>query len=541
MWGVLRHLVPTLLLLTGAAGAFAAPSGRDRPRPDRSPHVILLVLDELPGDTLLGRGGRIDVARYPGFARLASHSTWFPDASTASAWTSIAIPSIFSGRLRPAGVSPPRSGDPQTLFGVLAGAGYQIIAGEETTTLCQRRLCARRAIRAPTCRKRHCLFIGRGRIARFRRWLATIRPRRRPTLWVKHLLLPHRPWLYLPSGLATESPGRLRGANPGLNRQGGPSHGFLRLHNLQRYLLQLRFTDRLIGALLDELERRGMLSRAMLVVTADHGYSFAGGGGRHHRAARAFNVHEIAPVPLFVKTPGQRVARIEEGYASTLDVTPTVAAVVGARLRWPVGGTSLLDGEAWRRSAPTLLGKLAVTLATYERRRTAGVARRLRLFGSGQHGFWDGIGPNRQLVGRHVSSLPRRPTAAVRAKFVAGHRLLSVRRASRVLPSHLTGHLQGGRPHARRELAAAVNGRIEAVGRSFYVPRDPVEHFALMVRPSSLHEGRNRVELLEVRPGPALRPLGRAGAAATLAPRLGARKTEPEHPHHVADRGGRSS
>ena len=60
------------------------------------------------------------------------------------------------------------------------------------------------------------------------------------------------------------------------------------------------------------------------------------------------------------------------------------------------------------------------------------------------------------------------------------------------------------------DLAVAVNGRIEAVGRTFHLDGDPREHYSLMVPEASLHDGRNLVEVLEVTGGGTLRLLARA-------------------------------
>jgi hypothetical protein len=78
---------------------------------------------------------------------------------------------------------------------------------------------------------------------------------------------------------------------------------------------------------------------------------------------------------------------------------------------------------------------------------------------------------------------------------------------SGVVPTQIAGDLTGGRPGSKRDLAVAVNGRIEAVGRSFYLDGDPTEHFALMVPESALHSGRNSIQLYEVVAG-GLRLLG---------------------------------
>ena len=59
-----------------AATATGPPPARAATRPP----VVLIVLDEFPVDSLLLPDGRIDARRFPGFASLARHSTWFPNA-----------------------------------------------------------------------------------------------------------------------------------------------------------------------------------------------------------------------------------------------------------------------------------------------------------------------------------------------------------------------------------------------------------------------------------------------------------------------------
>ena len=85
-----------------------------------------------------------------------------------------------------------------------------------------------------------------------------------------------------------------------------------------------------------------------------------------------------------------------------------------------------------------------------------------------------------------------------------------MRRASGVVPTQIAGDLHGGARGARREVAVAVNGRIEAVGRSFYLAGDPTEHFAFKVPEAALREGANRVEVFEVAGGERLRLVARA-------------------------------
>ena len=56
----------------------------------------------------------------------------------------------------------------------------------------------------------------------------------------------------------------------------------------------------------------------------------------------------------------------------------------------------------------------------------------------------------------------------------------------------------------------AVNGRVEAVGRSFYLAGDAIEHFAFNVPETALREGRNKVEVFEVIAGKRLLVLARS-------------------------------
>ena len=502
--GVCSCLASFAAVLVGLVGPGGQP--RPSPAPAARPHVVVLIMDEFPGDHMLGRGSRIDAVRFPALARLASRSHWFPNASTWSPATAGGVPAILDARRPRWGAAPTRREHPASVYDTLGRAGYRIVNSEETTALCPRRLCARLAVPAPPCRATNCRFIDPGRLDRFNFWLRTIRPARRPTLWVKHLPLPHRPWIYLPSGLRTQAVGHITAPLLGLNRLGGPPDKFVRRHNYQRHLLQLRFADRLVGRLVDRLVRRRMWDRTLLVVTSDHGYSFIGAEAEHRRLG-APNVHQLAPVPLMIKLPGQRVGLRDDAYAANADVTPTIADVLNIPLGYDADAASVFDESVGARRTYALADRVGLSTADFEAQRAAWNERRLELFGSGRHGFWDGIGPNRHLVGRRVARGARRRAGGLRAEILQPERLRTVRRASGSLPVEVLGHLHGA--STRRDLALAVNSRIQAVGTSFLLPGSRTRHFALLVPPMSLREGHNRVELFVVRRGDRLRLAGR--------------------------------
>ncbi len=125
------------------------------------------------------------------------------------------------------------------------------------------------------------------------------------------------------------------------------------------------------------------------------------------------------------------------------------------------------------------------------------MARRLRQFGSGDiASLYTGIGPHRDLIGQAPAA-----ARALAGAGVAGARLAcspTCAGAAAWCPPRSPATCAAAGPALERDLAVSVNGRIEAVGRSFHLAGDPVEHFALMVPESSLREGRNEVALFEV-------------------------------------------
>ncbi len=316
------------------------PAGAAAGRPD----VVLLVLDEFPGDSLLDERGRIDPVRYPNFAALASDATWFRNAFSVYDSTTKAVPLILDGRRPVPGSSGDRRSHPRSIFDALAGRGYRTVSAEEATAICPPSLCRG----APTRRPAIIPRLNAGRVQRFDRFVRSIRPGPRPTFWMKHALLPHGPYLFLPSGAQARH--GVRDLVPGMNGVPGFHDAFLTRHNEQRYLLQLQFVDRLVGRLIRRLKAQGMYDRTLIVVTADHGIAFQV-GVETRRSVNASNVEELTPVPLIVKAPGQRTGRVSPVLARTLDVAPTIAGLVHAPLGYRADGRSAFSA-ATRAAAP---------------------------------------------------------------------------------------------------------------------------------------------------------------------------------------------
>ena len=488
-----------------AAPAIAAP---ERAVAAGKPHVVMLVFDEFPADSLLGPGGRIDSGRFPNLARLAGDSTWYPNATTVADWTIRAVPAILDGRW-------PRKNETEfvrdhrrNIFRLLSRRGYRLHSTEEITSLCNTDGCQQLLGRGFDA------LVAAGRFERLRQTFRSIQ-RGRPTFTFHHSLLPHHPWVYLPSGRLSQAD------DPGwanwLTGPGGFSHQFLTRHSEQRHLLQLGAVDRAIGELTARLRRTRLYDKTMVVITADHGIAFEPGLTDRRRVTEQL-LDRIAPIPLIIKRPGQRRGAIDRSYVRSVDIMPTMARILGIRIPWRLDGAR--DGRpassrtvrARRRVRMVIrgfAGHIVMGAAEFERRRSAHTARRLRTFGSGSWPPIFRIGPHPELLGRPTSELAVTTPGGVTAAIRWRERYGSVTPRSGFVPSVVAGDVLGGGDGVR-DLAVAVNSRIEAVGRS---ARAPGELFSMLVPEASLRPGRNEIEVFEVRSGPSgtlLVPLGHA-------------------------------
>jgi hypothetical protein len=250
----------------------------------------------------------------------------------------------------------------------------------------------------------------------------------------------------------------------------------------------VQYVDRLLGRLLDALHARDLFDDAVIVVTADHGAAFMTGQPR--RPANRANVGVIAPVPFFVKLPGQSEGRVDDRAVRTIDVLPTIAKATGVRVPWKADGIPAderkVDPEApidiSHMGKPVLTEALGSVLA--KRREREGVEARLL-----RDGVY-AIGPRPALIGHRVGA-------------GSGGRRVMADNADGVLPSFVSGRVDGLEPDTG--LAVAVNGRVQATTRAYRDGGRSV--FAALVPPSSLREGPNAVSVFEVLAGGELRPL----------------------------------
>ncbi|HYI81360.1 MAG TPA: sulfatase-like hydrolase/transferase [Thermoleophilaceae bacterium] len=344
---------------------------------------------------------------------------------------------------------------------------------------------------------------------KFDAWVANIRKRPRPSLNFKHALLPHVPWKYLPTGQQYNT--AAGDPIPGLSRQSYPDA--TQIEQLQmRHLLQLGYADLKVQQLIAHLKKIGIYDEALVVVAADHGVAFQQGLFDRRKAKRS-TLAEISPVPLFVKLPGQKRGRVNPAIVETTDIVPTISDVLDVDVPEKTDGKSAFSAAVAKRDEVKMLPRdfsdwMRVDGDEFEAEKQALIDRKVALFGSGADGpdRIYRVGPNQELVGKSVSSLPTGGDSDAKVSLTDPGAYDDVDLEGPVLPVWVTGRVSGA--DGRLDVAIAVNGVVRAVSNTFELATGGDELIAAMIPPSSLRDGRNAVEVYEVTTGGGLASMG---------------------------------
>ncbi|MBS0261128.1 MAG: sulfatase-like hydrolase/transferase [Planctomycetes bacterium] len=547
---------PLLLLNSPLASYFtAAPQQRIRLE-NRTPcPVVVIVLDELSGTALQNEQHEIDATRFPNFARLAGTSTWFRQATTVFPDTCQAVPAILSGRYPATKLNPLPADLPQNLFSAFTSTGqYELAIFEPVTRLARKadeggvpvphRAIPEAAVLLPIVAKvmafdlvpdelhrylpeiprvwfgvslkgtvdqnaRRGVFRypwGEDRRGQFDHLLRCLDENDRPSLYFFHVILPHVPWCYLPSGricLAESDTWELLDSQTFCGQFDGWGDDELYVEqSQQRHLLQLQFTDNQIGRLLDRLQATGLFDKCLLVVTADHGISFRTGDSR--RVVTPTNRPDILSVPLFIKRPGQTTGEISDRNVESIDILPTIADIAGIHLPARVDGQSVFEQNA----APRLdkVYHITETLREQPQHVAATVVQESRAPAEIQRRFGAAsdplalfrIGPHPELLGRSVSDfeISRHPGSELQ---FAEWKTAYDPTGTDLVPCYFQGQVsQAAAATQSVELAVAINGIIQGTTRTYQLTgyRD---WFTVMVPETGLRPGENDIRFYELR------------------------------------------
>jgi hypothetical protein len=510
--------VSKLILPSHGTVSSAAPAVLHPGRP--LPPVVMVFFDEFPLQSLLDSKGEVDGRVYPSFARFAADATWYRNATGISGWTPYAVPAMLRGRYPDRamrGAAPVAEMYPDNLFS-LFGHYYDLKVLETVTQLCPPPRCGQGAslagfgtvvketarlyrniaslvdvpvdtaaidgISAATAPKQGAMALfgnlKQDQPDRLEKFLGMIRASdRQPTLYFLHVLLPHAPWKYLPDGRVYDDP-----TGRGARRKTGTYPDALNQVGHQRQLLQLAYTDALVGRLLDRLKSQGLYDRSLVLLTADHGSGFS--SAATSRSLGGGNEPTLMWVPLFIKTPHQTGGRVDDRNWEHVDLLPTIADIAGLGIPWKVDGFSQAGPprrqrtEKWWYQTP---GQRSVLPGPPNWAKVLhGVTDTLvRAHQNGVRGFYQ-LGPYADWVYRSPREIGEVTGAAVSAEMARWERFETVTPGAMRSPELIVGKVTSAVPPPGSVMVIAVNGTIGGTG-GFYPPKEGgrATGFAVMV------------------------------------------------------------
>ena len=484
--------------------------------------VVVLVLDELPVQSLMNAEGNIDDSRFPGFASLLDDFTWYRNTATMHHSTSKVMPVVLSGSPYRPDTEPSASGYPDNLFSLL-GARYDTWAREILTTMCVPEICRKQSQPSATDRWRLLLNDASVVVAHvvlpeaattrlpaldgtwtgfidvieqessdtsdFDDFLASLTTAGESSLHYFHYVAPHHPWDSLPGGL--HYPADL-GIPVGTAVWGNDQHVVDQAH--QRHMLQVGWVDGEIDRFVRATQGSSWYRDALVLVMADHGIAFNAGGrvsrwneGEHPRDRLR---------PALRESPRSDHGSVDERPASLHDILPTIVDILDIEPAWRMLGVSLLEDPDNDR-VRVFEGFDTIELPPTFPQIDQALARKVALFGSG-HG-WSSVynfGPHSDLIGRSVEGLAL-VTESAEIELVDEAYFDQVDPNTGSVPALVRASVHSEEITADTWLAVAVNGSIAATAPVHdWSPQ--VAQFSVIVPPTSFVTGKNEVDFYRI-------------------------------------------
>jgi hypothetical protein len=279
----------------------------------------------------------------------------------------------------------------------------------------------------------------------------------------------------------------------------------------QAHLLQLSFTDLLLGRVLDELKQLGLFDESLIVLTSDHGVSFYWDTtGLSQEEIAQIQASDTLHVPLIIKAPHQTEEQISDWPVQSVDIVPTIAGILDVEIPWEVDGVSARAGNPPERKTVAYLTSHTkkMEFGSLRGASNASLRHKIELFGAHDLEGLYACGPQRQLVGRRVDSFEAMTSPAT-MEFTGPEGFRNIDPLGTRLPAYVQGEIAN---HSQMEgdpelsLAIAINGIISSTTRTTKArikdlvrnasevdEDDGKRHFLSRVPPGRLVKGENRV------------------------------------------------
>ncbi len=530
-------------LTTSTPEVHAKEASAENPAP-----VVMVIFDEFPAGSLMSPSGNINPKRFPNFAGLKDTSTWYRNTATGGSYTAIAVPSILTGQAADRDLLPTAADHPDSIF-TLLGKDWKTHAIEPITQLCTEEICGEREgvntdmgnalsslytdLRAVSAhlllpedmgsslpdisqsfqgfggtevdsveRGRARQWVhdrlvagedsldGEGDVAKF---ISTL-GKEGNTFDFVHVEKPHYPWTHYPSGLKYSS--GTEDFRNFITDTDWLADGYVTDRAHQAHLLEVGFTDNLLGRIISALKKAGRWDDTLFVATADHGAAWTKDANR--REVEPETMGQIAMVPLFIKAPHQKRGAIVNRPTCTTEIVPDMAQILGIDLPWKPATCDRKTIRIDNGTGPITTLSFAETMA----QRQVYIDHMAKLLG-GDGADWDRAfrwGKFEDLIGESLNDVdllepgsPGLPKATPDVSGSDGYTFSPGVELNPVLRQR--GVIKGG--DAGLPLAVAVNGTIAAVGQT-YVDNGKTR-YSILIPQSALRAGRNRIALFGIR------------------------------------------
>ncbi len=309
------------------------PPSTSRSRPDRSPDVVLILLDAARGDRFTGGYVRETIPRIRAelgdalvfrraYAECPTTSCSVPAVVTGASF--LAGGEVFAGRRLPEAST--------TLAEALAAAGYHTVGLSASPNDSAQRGTAQGFAEFRELWGRENPDWGPARQAALAAEAIERAPSDRPLYLQLHFLPPHQPYEPPPEFDRFTDPSyrgpvvpRMSLAPYNLGLASLPPADLAQLIGL--YDGNLLVADHLVAQVLAALRSRARFDNSIIVITSDHGEAFMEHGRQGHNTTL---YDEMLHVPLLVRLPGgERPPGVDlDRLASSLDILPTVLSTL---------------------------------------------------------------------------------------------------------------------------------------------------------------------------------------------------------------------
>ena len=514
--------------------------------------VVFLLFDELSLLSLLDNEGNINDKRYPNFAELSAHSTWYKYATTAAEATLNAVPPLLTGMNGTVDETrlPLAANYPENLFTLLSGS-HQVNAFETFTLMCPEYLCNsaqpdwrtitedtlvvfahilipdQYRFRLPQIDNKWVGYLGdkddspnihtdrdlhphhryKVRMKNYGLFLSELKNIEAASLNYLHILMPHSPWMYLQDGRVYAHAehkaftGTIPNGTQGLNHDKQLfDEQHLVDHAYQRHLLQTAYVDKLLGDILSVLKARGMFEEALIVVLADHGVSFR--PGESLRSATDANYQEILSIPLFIKYPGQDHPETDVQAVRLSDVLPTILDALNSKIDFQkFDGRSLLRPGQIDRETIDLQRDGGVRAEydfnQFKSRFDQAVKMKRPEFANGPLTALYAIN-GESLMDKAVSQFPAGPPVNYSLRLDNPHLYDDINLEASSLPTLIRANsVFPGGASVKKKVAVSVNGIMRGVSFLQKIDHSAFD-FQVLVAPESFQAGQNSIRFFQL-------------------------------------------